>query len=161
MNISKSTVSAHLVCVSEFRISSAIARQQTRWDLFSNVTPNKSFSRNLVRVLYFRIHSCFRTEFHLRNLQTPISKLALMEIVYTPVTRVWNRWGKREKFFKSERNLNLQYFCGVRLSLWIRQKRNCLKLFCSARAKLRLRQKMKLSSDIFVKFEQICKENRK
>ena len=87
----KGTVSAYLVRILEFRTNSKLPRQQTRWELVYHVMPIESFSRNLVRVEQFKIHSCFRTKGRPRNPHTPILKLALMDTVYTSVARVWNR----------------------------------------------------------------------
>ena len=79
--------------------NSKLPRQQTRWDLVY-VTPIKSLSRNLVRVVQFKIHSSFRTEVRPRNPHTLIPKLALVDTVETPVARVWIGQAKRGKFGK-------------------------------------------------------------
>ena len=50
---------------------------EVRFDVY-NVN---SLSRNLVRVVQFKIHSCFRTGARQRNPHSPIPKLALVDTV--------------------------------------------------------------------------------
>ena len=71
------TVSAYLIRTKEFSMKSKTPWQQTRWDLVYYVMPIKSLSRNIVRVVQFKIHSGFRSEVRPRNPHTPIPELAL------------------------------------------------------------------------------------
>ena len=60
-------------------------------------TPMKYLSGNLVRIVQFKIHSCFRTEVHPRNPHTLTPKLALVDILWVPVQE-YER-GKQEEGF--------------------------------------------------------------
>ena len=76
----KGTVSAYLIRILEFRMNSKLPRQQTRSDLVL-VMPIKALLSDLVGVVRFKIHSCFRTEVRPRNTHTPIEKLVLVDTV--------------------------------------------------------------------------------
>ena len=84
--LQKGTVSAYLIRNSEFRMNSKLPRKQKRWDLI--LVTSALFPRNLVGVVQFKIHSCFRTGARQWNPHTLIPKLALVDTVYTPAARV-------------------------------------------------------------------------
>ena len=85
--IAKETIFDYLSRNWEIGKNSKLPRQQTRWDLVE-VMPIISLLRNFVRVVQFKVHSCFRIEVHPRNPHTVIPKLALVNTVKTPVARV-------------------------------------------------------------------------
>ena len=102
-------------------MNSKIPRQQARWDLVYYVMPIESLPKKLVRVVQFKIHSCFRSAVRPRNPHTPKPKSASMDTVETAVVRVWNGSAERRFFSKSERKFGPETFCkfGVGLRIFI------------------------------------------
>ena len=70
-------------------MNSESPRQQMKFDLVG-ITPIKSLSMNLVRVVQFNVRRGFRTEADPQKPHMPTPKLALVDAFLTPLATVWN-----------------------------------------------------------------------
>ena len=79
--------------------------------------PFNSLSRNLLSVVQFEIHYCFKTEVRPQNPHTLVPKLALVDTVQTPVVGIWNGLAKRMIFTESEKNWTWNVFANFELDV--------------------------------------------